>query len=194
MEADSNNNSSGYKKNNPELRDSEETMIVGALSKKPMKRKFSFSYEESLSFEDINFSEELSQIFSDSFNYEKKERSRSIGKFNNYYLIFFIYFLYLFFHIKIEMEEINQKFKKLLKSYTGQIIKKKDDEIKQKEDLLKEAEDMLKEKDDLLKEAEGMLKEKDDSLKEAEGMLKEKEQEIERLKKYVEEIEKKKQD
>ena len=66
------------------------------------------------------------------------------------------------------MEEINQKFKKLLKNYTNHVTKKKDDELKKKDDMLKEAEDMLKEKDDLLKEKDDLLKEKD--------------QEIERLK------------
>jgi hypothetical protein len=95
MEADRNSKSSNCKRNNSELRDSEETMIAGVFSKKLMKRKFSFSYEESISFEAINLSQELSQIFSDSFNYENKERSKSIGKSDNYYLIFFIYFFIL---------------------------------------------------------------------------------------------------
>ncbi len=53
MEADRNSKSSNCKRNNSELRDSEETMIAGVFSKKLMKRKFSFSYEESISFEAI---------------------------------------------------------------------------------------------------------------------------------------------
>ena len=62
------------------------------------------------------------------------------------------------------MEEINQKFKKLLKNYTNHVTKKKDDELKKKDDMLKEKDDLLKEKD----------------------------QEIERLKNYIKEIEKNK--
>ena len=39
MEADRNSKSSNCKRNNSELRDSEETMIAGVFSKKLMKRK-----------------------------------------------------------------------------------------------------------------------------------------------------------
>ena len=77
------------------FRDSEETMVIGEFSRKYINRKFSFSYEESLSFDSIDFSHELSQVFSDSFNYQKRERSKSIGKSNNcYYLIFYLLFIY----------------------------------------------------------------------------------------------------
>lgn len=84
--------SSNSVKNNDDLRDSSSTMIPGAFGKKKLKRKFSFSYEESLSLENMDISQELSQIFSDSFNYEKKERSKSIGK-SQYFLIFYLFFL-----------------------------------------------------------------------------------------------------
>ena len=160
------NNSNEIEQGNSELRDSSESMIPGVFDGKMlMNRKFSFSYEESLSLGGANLSHNLSLIFSSS---ENRQRSKSSGKYKKLFILFII-----FFYLSKEMEEKRINLKKFIKAYTSQIT-----------------DELLKEKDELLKEKDELLKEKD----ELNERLKEKDEEIARLKKENEEFKKRSSD
>ena len=137
------NNSNEIEQGNSELRDSSESMIPGVFDGKLlMNRKFSFSYEESLSLGGANLSHNLSLIFSSS---ENRQRSKSSGKYKKLFILFII-----FFYLSKEMEEKRINLKKFIKAYTNQIT----------DELLKEKDELLKEKDELNER----LKEKDEEI------------------------------
>ena len=137
------NNSNEIEQGNSELRDSSESMIPGVFDGKLlMNRKFSFSYEESLSLGGANLSHNLSLIFSSS---ENRQRSKSSGKYKKLFILFII-----FFYLSKEMEEKRINLKKFIKAYTSQIT----------DELLKEKDELLKEKDELNER----LKEKDEEI------------------------------
>ena len=127
------NNSNEIEQGNSELRDSSESMIPGVFDGKLlMNRKFSFSYEESLSLGGANLSHNLSLIFSSS---ENRQRSKSSGKYKKLFILFIIFFL------SKEMEEKRINLKKFIKAYTNQIT---DELLKGKDELY----ELLNEKDE----------------------------------------------
>ena len=129
------NISNEIEQGNSELRDSIERMVPGVFDgKKLNNRKFSFSYEESLSLVGANLSHNLSLIFSSS---ENRQRSKSSGKYKKLFILFIIFFL------SEEMEEKRINIKKFIKAYTNQIT-----------------EELLKEKDELNE----LLNEKDEEI------------------------------
>ena len=156
--------------NNSDLRDSTETWLPGAFDQTKLKsRKFSFSYEDTFSFDDLNFSNNLSVIFSSN-----KERSKSSGKIYKYLFNLFNYF---FLFKKIGMEKRRSIIKKFINAYTSHITKEKDDQLKKAEELLAEKDEVIAEKDELICQQKELLKIKNE--------------ENEQLKKEIEELKKK---
>ena len=163
--------------NNSDLRDSTETWLPGAFDQTKLKsRKFSFSYEDTFSFDDLNFSNNLSVIFSSN-----KERSKSSGKIYKYLFNLFNYF---FLFKKIGMEKRRSIIKKFINAYTSHITKEKDDQ-------LKKAEELLAGKDEVIAEKDEVIAEKDELICQQKELLKIKNEENEQLKKEIEELKKK---
>ena len=65
---------------NYRIRDSLETTVPGCFNLKLKERLFSFSYEESISFDSYHFSDKLSAIFSSSSENNQNRSNSATGK------------------------------------------------------------------------------------------------------------------